>query len=58
MPRVEDLSTKNRKALLGCIEAKASKWKRQHPTRTLRKATNDRFFRECSRDLGLEPGGR
>lgn len=55
MPDVERLAEKNRKALLGCIGAKTAKWRRQHPSRTLRQATTARFFRECSRSLGLEP---
>ena len=56
MPEVGRLGTKNRKALLGCIAAKTEKYKRKHPGRQLRKATSERFFRECSQGLGLETG--
>lgn len=53
MPKVEDLSEKERKAFLGCIAAKTEKWRKLYPSRDeIPKVTMDRFFRSCAKKLG------
>jgi hypothetical protein len=54
MPEIKRLGTKNRKALLACIEKSVAKWHRLRPGRDLRKATMDRIYTKCSQRLGLE----
>jgi hypothetical protein len=55
MPDVSKLSPKARKEFLGCIEAKAGKWRKLHPGRDkIPKSIMDRFFRSCARKFGYD----
>ena len=54
MPDVSRLSTEHRKALLGCVKGKATKWQGEHPGEEMPGDVNQKHFTECSQALGME----
>jgi len=54
MPNIEDLSPKDRKALLGCIAGKNKAWQTEHDGADVPAEVNRKHFTECADNLGLE----